>query len=494
MSDFINDVMAAHGGLMSTFAILMLAGVIYFAFKHRIDFWVMDTWYVLPVIGRISRLAKDSTQSSRDGWLNAEKALCADYKKFIHLVKEPVFNSRIEYMKKAHDLGRTPVPAWVMLFLVGLVIAEGLGFSYMLGTWMAREGSANTHTVLMIAIVLVLCGIMVWVTHSAGHQYYRTSLLRGCFKRFKDEGGQGFFRKTIALKDDQSADDDEPDYTQCANRVSERPGDQGSYSWVAIAVIAIAAIAFLSTYMRWENLKGELIRETTAQTQSAAAGNPFANGGLALPSDVTAPQKAADDKASSEARNATQGEGMAAFIMLAFIFVVTQIVGCSAGYKYGFAGKESKGAFKETQGFSTYDAYLAHYEPLIHLAESRLQALQQQLEESSHQKLKLTKTFVDHLSASAESVNTNLRRSLNSEPAAAKPAATVAAIAADPLTEALQKLDSLGTKEEKKAFLNTLDQTLMNDVTAALKARKAEEENRLAAERAQRDAELDSLL
>ncbi len=489
MNDFFDSVVLPNAGVFGGIASALLAAVIYFAFRHRIDFWVMDTWYVLPGIGKIARLAKDTTQSSREGWLNAEKTLCADYKKFIHLVKEPVFDNRIEYLKKAHDLGRTPAPLWVMLFLVALVIAEGLGFSYMLGTWMAREGSANTHTVLMVAIVLVLCGIMVWVTHSAGRQYYRTSLLRGCFKRFKDEGGQGFFRKTIALKDPQSEDDAEPDYTQCANRVSERPGDQGGYGWVIIAVVAIAAIAILSTYMRWENLKGELIRETAMQTQQAATGNPFANGGMALPTEVTAPQKAADEKASGEAREATKGEGMAAFVMLAFIFVVTQIVGCSAGYKYGFAGKESKNAFREIQGFSTYDAYLAHYEPLIHLAESRLQALQQRLEESSHQKLALTKTFMDYLSDSAEA-GIGLRRTMNETaprpvPPALQPAAA-APVAAQTVDEILAHLDGLPTKEGKIAFMKTLDGALQDKVAAAVKSRKE-------AEAARREADLEAL-
>lgn len=489
MSDFINSVLMPHANLVISLVAFVVVLLIYLGWRQRINFWFMDAWYTFPVIGRIARLSKDSTHSSRDGWLNAERTLCADYMKFIRLVKEPVFNSHIEYLKKAQDLGRTPTPAWAMIFLVVLVIAEGLGFSYMLGTWMAREGSANTHTMLMIAIVLVLCGILVWVTHSAGHQFHRTSLLRGCFKRYKDQGGEAFSSKPIALKDDQSRDDRDPDYAQCANRVSARPNDQGGYAWVYIAVVAIVAIAVLSTYMRWQNLQGELTRDTAMQTQQASAGNPFANGGVALPKEVTDPQKEADDKVAQDERDATASEGMAAFIMLAFIFVITQIVGCSAGYKYGFAGKESFSAYKETEGFATYDAYLAYYEPIIRLAESRLQTLQQRIEENSHQKLALSKNFLDYFNGS----HSNLRAFATSEAAPARPvlhSETVqppaARPVADPLEAAMSHLDGLSDKAEKLAFIKTLEPAVRDAVTAQLKARKEEQEKL--------DAQLEGLL
>lgn len=487
MSDFIATVLAPNANLFSTIISAVLAAVIYVAFKPQIDFKVMDWWYTTPWIGKIARLAKDSTQATASQWMNAERTLCADYKKYIHLVREPVFKSSTDYLKKAHDHGKAPMPTWTLLFLICLVIAEGLGFSYLLGTWMAREGSADIHLVMMIAIVLVLCGILVWVTHAAGQQFYRTCLLRGCFKQFKEEGGKTFFQKTIALIDDQSQDDHAPDYTQCANRVSDRPGDLGGYGMVALAAFLIAGVAILSTTMRWNNLQGELIRETAIQTQSAATGNPFANGGLKLPDAVTAPQKDADAKIDDEARAATKSEGLAAFAMLAIIFVVTQIVGCATGYKHAFAGRLSKDAYKAIRGFATYDAYMAHYEPLMSLAESRLQALQQKLEEAAHQKLKLQKTFMDYLNESADAGN-SLRQTMNRSASTAPQApATVAQL--DPVMTvelALQRLSAINDKEGKIAFMKTLEPSMRQQVATEIKAEK----ERLAAKA---DAELNDL-
>ncbi|MCH4590639.1 hypothetical protein, partial [Achromobacter xylosoxidans] len=42
---------------------------------------------------------------------------------------------------KASDKGQKPAPLFIWALLVVLVIAEGIGFSYMLSSWMASEAS-----------------------------------------------------------------------------------------------------------------------------------------------------------------------------------------------------------------------------------------------------------------------------------------------------------------------------------------------------------------
>lgn len=325
-------------GTMAAAALVIMA---YIA-NQRFKLWVVDFWATFPVIGTIARLSRDKTKGN-NGWLRAEEKLCAAYKPFVNLITRRMFDQRIEYMRKSADLGRTPTPMWAWFLLVILVIAEGMGFSYLLGTWMAREGSANTHTLLMFAIVLVLCVILVALTHFAGHQYYRTSLLRSCFARYKERGSDEYSVHTVALKDDQDIDSREPDFKQTINRVGKHSHDVGSYAGGIIAIIAIAFIAIVSTYMRVQNMEAEMARVVTGEahvaSSSQASGNPF--DALLLPESVTSSQNAADSQAKNEEMNAFSKEGLAAFAMLGFIFVITQIVGMGTGYKYGFAGRES---------------------------------------------------------------------------------------------------------------------------------------------------------
>lgn len=389
--EFATRNIAAIGFFAATALVLMA-----YVASNRFQFWVTDFWVTFPVIGPMARLSKDITHGA-NGWLRAEDSLCSKYKAYCNLLPRKLFNERTEYLRKAADLGRTPTPFWVLGLLVILVIAEGLGFSYLLGTWMAREGSANTHTLLMFAIVLVLCVILVAITHFAGKQFYRTSLLRSCFKRFKERGGEDYAVRRVKLDSDQSFDDQAPEFKQIINRVAKHSHDKGNYAGMIIAIITIIAIAVISTYMRMQNLESELLREITVAEQNigTAAGNPFES--LNLPAEVQQAQQQADNQATNEATSALKGEGLAAFLILALIFVVTQIVGIGAGYMYGFAGVESKNAYRELGGFSTYESYLAYYRPRRDLANSRLKDLQQRLEESSHTPLALTKTFDDYL-------------------------------------------------------------------------------------------------
>jgi len=431
--------------------------------------------------------------------MNAERHLCSDYNKYIRFIPESVFQNYIEFLRRANDIGRSPTPWWAVLLLAVLVIAEALGFSYLLGGMIAMDGSANTRNLLMYAIVTVICIITLVLTHAAGHQYYRTSLLRACFKRFKESGGRGrFFSGKIALSDDQTKDDDQPDHTQCANRVCENPSDQGSYGIIVVAAIFILAIAVGSTWMRWENLRKSMTEETVNVKLEIT--NPFSNGGLALPPAVTAPQKEAEQKAKDEMAEATKSGSLAGFLMLAFIFIVTQLVGIGVGFRYGFASKQSKDAFQQTRGFATYEAYLLHYQAYIDLATARLYQLQQRMEKLALEKLDLHKTFRDFILESAQE-SARLRHGMNrtatdSSGLGASVGSERPPVLDEQIVAQLAKLDRLNDKAAKAAHLQALemiDEALYRAVIARLRLRKSEQEQRHQSPPLQA-GEIDSLL
>lgn len=479
MSEFISHNLAAIDSLIS----LALLIAIYATFKFRIDLWWLNFWYSFPGIGKIARLSKDSSRYAKDkSWTNSERTLCNDYKRFIHLSSEEEFNKRIDYLSKANDTGRGPTPGWLFLILGVLIIAEGMGFSYLLGSWMAMEGSENTRVLLMGGIVLVLCMVLGFLTHNAGHQLFRTNLVRRCQKEWRDEGQSGPLRShNITLKDDQALDDAQPQYTQCINRV----GSEGSYAVVWIAAAAILVIAVASTVMRVKHLEAELGRETvqTAAVQAAGSGgdgNPFATSSQ-LPAEITAPQAAAEAKAKADINSSSTVEGLSAFLMLAFIFVVTQIVGIIAGYKWGFAGKNSKDAYKSTLGFSTFDDYTRYFSPILATAEAKLSNLQQRLaEQNANVGLGLKNTFENFL---LERHVSHVEHKQAAQQASVAPRQPDVA----PVDAIVARIERFGDdKEAAKRYLMTLSDAERNAVAPALKARK---EARLRAEEARRDAE-----
>lgn len=352
-----------------------------------------DFGVVFPVVGLIARASNEGF-NAKTGLTSSEEKLCSVYKKHIPILDKTSFLERVEYLKLSCDLGRHTTPFFIWLILAVLVIAEALGFSYMLGKWMAMEASENTHVLLMFAIVTVICVIMVALTHFAGAQTYKTNLLRS-FNRDRNENNkQGEFTQ-IALSDTQEKDITAPSYQRTLNRIARHSKDKGSYLGLWITFIAIFVIATASTWMRYKALEQELTRETILQKENQAeSSDPFA---MELPDEITEPQQAADKKALVEIQSAMRQEGMAAFIMLAFIFIITQIVGIGAGYKYSLAGNQSKKALKETIGFESYEAYLQSLVFVRDLANQRLKALQAKLESESNSHRNLHKTFDDYL-------------------------------------------------------------------------------------------------
>lgn len=495
MKQFIADY---QGLLIGMLVIAVLTGILS---KASSRLWVRDFRVRFPVFGNLAGFAKDRTKGS-NGWMRAEENLCSIYKQYVTILPQDKFDQRIEYLRKCGDLGKTPMPGWMFPILFILVVAEGLGFSYILGTWMAREGSANTHTLLMFAIVFVLAVILSVTTHAAGHQLRRTLLLRSCFNRFKAVAGQSYSTKTISLNSDQSLDDNEPDYVQIVNRVAENSDDRGSFSIVITAVAAIIVIAVASTVMRWENLQTELTNETT-NTQAVHVEAKVDNGAglsLDLPKDVTDPQQEADAKAKDESSSSTKIEGAFAFALLGFIFLLTQLVGIGAGYKYSFVGRETykkvngtwflyDGAYADTGGISTYDTYIQVREPLMDLANSRLKDLQQRLEMNSSTRLDLGKSFNDYLVEQHLNLNSTTTRVNNAgktsqapapEPVAAAQTPAIAVVNdanEDPrVTSAKAAITAMTDKEMAKNFYTSLPAEVRETLKPWLLQRKNEEQ------------------
>lgn len=493
MMDFIQ----ANLGPAIWCVVLVLLAVGAFSFRSTLEFWLNHWKYTFPVLGKTARLSRHGIHG-KDGWTDSERTLCGDYNKFISYLSKAEFSKRNEYIAKSDDSGRSPTPLWLLTLLTVLVIAEGLGFSYLLGSWMARDGSANTHTLLMVAIVFVLCVIMVFLTHVAGHQLYRSNLVARCRKQWKqDKSQERFSSRKVKLDDNQSVDDGEPDYTQVANRV----GTSHSYFMVGLTVAVVIVIAGTSTWMRWSNLNAEQTREAMGVSQGADAGNPFATAN-SMPAELVASQKATDDRAKAEESSSTRSEGAAAFITLAVIFVVTQIVGIFGGFAWGFGGRESLAAWKTTKGFNTFEDYNNYYAPFRAIAQSQLENLQKRLAENADISGKtFSKTFRDYVRDHRNF--TDLESGLVRSPAGAptfdvlEPQATAqqvtsrrvatdtptkvvgASIAASYEVSTNATIDALVTKIEaesdvarKKELIFALDETVRAEVVNAIKLRK----------------------
>jgi hypothetical protein len=485
---------------------LLIALIVYA--RHESSFALTDLSYTFPLIGKLRQYSRDYSESSDEGWLNVENTLCRDYAKHMSAMSQRQFDNNIVYLKKTYDHGRRPMPWWALTILGLLVVLESLGFSFMLSTLMVTEGTENQHNLLTLAIVLVLASILVWVTHAAGHQLYRTSLLRSCFREYQTYKDKAFSSQTISLDDNQWLDQKQRPHVQCANRVITKPGDRGTYWWVVLALFLISAIAVGSTKLRIDTLH-------SAPADSGAFISDIFN----IDGDQeAAPPPTPAAVADPAAVNAREQAALTGFAMLAVIFVVTQFVGMSLGYWYGFASKQGKDAFRATHGAADYDIYWAPIQSRINIADARLYTLHRLLEQHSPHPLDLKKTFINfikrergrgaqdlHMPPSearalpsperVEAVNAEEAEGVTEPPAVANEPAlggeapdgdaetTGGDAAGDEMDQEsfdamLLRLDDAEGKEARIDLLAGLDETLRERLLARLRQRQAQRDTR----------------
>lgn len=372
MTDLLNYIFSAAAWWLWTLLALLIAALVY---TRHDSFGLTDLTYRIPIIGKLARYSRDYSEISRGGWLNVEASLCHDYARHVTALSKADFERNTEYLRKAYDHGRRPIPLPVFGLISLLVLLEGLGFSYLLGSWMAIESSENERIFLTVAIVIVIAAILVWVTHAAGHQLYRTRLLRSCFQQFQaslidgaDERSEPAKRQSrvfssgiVSLREDQSIDNALPAHVQCANRVASRPDDLGSYAWVWLAAILVIVIAVVSVILRIETLHSSDLGSSQVVPAIFQGGGP-----------------------SSDAQNAVASAreyaALSSFAILSVIFIVTQLVGMGVGYRYGFASKQGRGAFDATRGCADYEIYFRPVRRRMSIADLRLTTLHRLME------------------------------------------------------------------------------------------------------------------
>lgn len=338
--------------------------------KYTYEFRWFHFWYGVPLVGTLGRLNDITPDSADNSWTRAERKLCADYGAYIHLGDRAEFNNRAEYLRKAGDLGTKPISRWGEILLWALIVAEGFGFSYALGSWIALDSSENLRTLLMVVVALIVAVPSIVLSHEAGVRYHRHRTEKRYKDEWKAEGQPGKFRATTtSLAHDQSLDDAELPCTQYANRAHPKKGlgpVWGALLWAFVVVV-------LSTTIRIGQLDG---------VSGVTDGIP-----PVFTSD--AGQKVVPEPLY---------EGIAAFIMLAFLYLATQGVGAVLAAKSAFVGAQSEAAYNANFGFETYDRFMVMHEPIIKIAQARLQTLQQRLgEQYSNTALKLHKSFEDYL-------------------------------------------------------------------------------------------------
>jgi len=401
--------------LLLGFGIIVLAFII--THWQEVKFWWLNFTYNFPVIGKLSRLAKDIEGFDENHkWFYSEERLCRDYYNFYEKVDvdDESYDEAKDYLHAAGELGRKPTPTfiWVMIFV--LVIVEAFGFAYVLAGFTIPGASEATQQKGAIGVAAMLAILLVWLTHLTGQELHKNTLIKKIRRWYKNDNAGGHNWRdlkpdeTLITIDNTFDDKESPNYIRMLNRLDVNDRVQATYTKTILTLAFIIAVAVGATYIRHQ----VLVQEIASSHESAMNifnddASPFGDAGGddadigALFGDAGADdakddlsalfggdaETKSDTKAPAQSASiedeTNQKGGDATFMILGLLFVFIQILGIFFGMHYDFAGRESKDAYECLRGFSTKKAFLSYYERakthIARIAQQQLQKLQHKM-------------------------------------------------------------------------------------------------------------------
>lgn len=386
---------------------LLITGFLIWKNRYDLYFWWFNhIYYGFPIIGKLSKLAKNYESKDENNCRLSEKQLCQDY--MVHYDRFAnknvnYYDNCKSYLGKVDERNRNPLPWYVAILTVMLVFVEAMGFSYVLAGWTIPGASETTQQYGAVGIAFLVSVILVLFTHWAGHEIYQNSLITKVRKWWlkdlsKTRPASLVPNLSVSLEHNH-LDDDQPVYMQLLNRINTNDSVTRNWTITVVTAIIIVVVAIGATYVRGQVLEKQMIEEVTSQGESFYGD---------IPSAVTDTQSKADRQALSEKQDAERKGGWGTFIVLAFIFIFLQFLGILFGYKWGFAGKESKLAWKDSHDFTTRESFVAFFQQksnnIAKIAQGRLTDLHKKLQEAamsegidSRDLNTNTKTFLDYV-------------------------------------------------------------------------------------------------
>ncbi|WP_295420722.1 hypothetical protein [Sulfurovum sp.] len=402
--------------------ILLVFGIILLAFFithwQEVKFWWLNFSYNFPIIGKMSRLAKDIEGFDENHkWFYSEERLCRDYYNFYEKMDKDSesFDEAKAYLHSVGELGRKPTPTFIWIMIFVLVIVEAFGFAYVLAGFTIPGASEATQQKGAVGVAAMLAVLLVWLTHMTGQELHKNTLIKKIRRWYKNDNAGGSNWRDLKpdeqlISIDNTFDDDKsPNYIRMLNRLDVNDKVKTSYTKTILTLIFIFAVAIGATYIRHQVLTQEIAssHETAINIFNDDA-SPFAGNDAAGDDDIgalfgdSAAESAEDDlaslfggdkKASASGSKKTAGVsiedqtnqkgGDATFIILALMFVFIQILGIFFGMHWDFAGRESREAYECLRGFATKKAFLSYYEKakthIARVAQQQLQKLQHKM-------------------------------------------------------------------------------------------------------------------
>ena len=362
--------------------------------------------------GEFQKLSIQSLDSvvGPDKLVDAERTLCSTFKGAISgspmsEVSETQFNNAKNYLKitMQNDIHRPSMVAQIGLFL--LILAESVGTGYVLAPWMSTEITPSQANVAAGVLALSVAIVLALITHATGAEMAQ-------FWRYRKNSGSEGLDRTIDLGENQDVDAffidpnnstvrPNPTPRRFSNRVMD-PGGKGPVLLI-ISTLIIIAIMVAIFEIRAGGIDSQATMQVASfkQNNSGDASDPFSTASQTpLPPDAVAAQNDYKDKVAKTLSDDYRKQGIAASIMLALIYLVTQFTAFIIAAKTTFSGQGQQ-AYEFTRNMQSFETFKAKFlQPKIARAEGFLAQLRAVRQKGNHRCG--TGTFNEYLKLGAD--------------------------------------------------------------------------------------------
>ena len=258
-----------------------------------------------------------------------------------------------DYLKKAEEIERTPMPFLMTVVLIMAVVAEAAGFSYIFSNYLIHDGSNSTYQIAAVLGSLVVAGVLVPLTHVTGqHFYYNKKVNKARSYIEQDENSYKFELVDNMIDIDNTHKDDM--LSKSVRLLSRITFDWKGrnitkkiflplFTFIFIAVLAVGSYT---------------VREQTYYQKMYDETNDFKESKLELKKKNNGEKEVSNlpayllESAGSSTERIHTGKLMAekksnemTYFVLAFLFLAIQALGIYSGMAWGFIGRFSTKAY-----------------------------------------------------------------------------------------------------------------------------------------------------
>lgn len=341
-------------------ATLLAIALIAWLWEH-VCYFTMRVWHGVPVIGTVARLAA-TPGYMKDGWPSVESDICSDYKSSYDQYDRDsaLYRKSKDYLAKVGEAGRRPIPAWVLMLAVVLLIVEAVGFGFVLGPFVNSSASANQMAMLAWSVAFLLALISGGFAHFAGHDIHYNSLVKKAHAWWsRDSKGAQRPTSLKQLKslhlEDSFSDDEQPDYQQIMARIHANHDVMQKkkviYGFFAVIII-LAIAAFGIRAYTLESIETDMVAQTSDSAAPPASASPFD-----LPDESKAVNQQSDNQTVQDRMNAVRHASLVTYIVLSVVYVAIQCLMLWLSVVFGFSGVHSREAWKNTHRFNSADEF-----------------------------------------------------------------------------------------------------------------------------------------